>query len=219
MLNRKYLSLGVALRAFVLCIVLVGVSAFVTSRVISDDTAGKAGEPQKPQMPPEMAEMMKKMQELGTPGPHHRHLDAFVGEWNAAGKFWMGPGEPTATEGTATIKWILDGRYIQEEYRSEWGGQPFSGLSIFGYDNLAKQYTSLWIDNMSTAFFNSTGECDSSGKSFSFSGESPDCMTGKLKKHRMEWRVISKDKHVFEMHEADKDGKMAKMMEIVYTRK
>ncbi len=33
-------------------------------------------------------------------------------------------------------------------------GMPFEGMGIDGYDNLAKQYVSTWVDNMGTGIMN-----------------------------------------------------------------
>lgn len=211
MLKNKHL--GMALRTLLACSVLVGITALVASRVVSDDTKGQ------PEMTKEQMEAQKKMEEAGRPGPHHKHLDAIVGEWNCDSKFWMGPGEPMTAKATASYKWILDGRFVQEEYNSEFEGKPFKGIGTFGYDNTTKKYSSTWIDNMSTTLYVSSGTCDDSGKSFTFNGESPCCMTGKILKDRSEWKIISKDKHVFEMFKEGEDGKMMKVMEITYNRK
>ena len=66
MLKRRNLSMAAALRAVVACIVLVGVTAFVTSKVVSDDKPGDKHGGQ-----PEMDPAMAKMIEMGTPGPEH----------------------------------------------------------------------------------------------------------------------------------------------------
>jgi len=42
----------------------------------------------------EKQEMMKKMEAAGTPGPAHKALEAFVGNWKAEVKCWHEPGGP-----------------------------------------------------------------------------------------------------------------------------
>lgn len=212
MLKHKHLSLGMALRTLVLCTVLVGVTALVTSRVVSDDKKA-------PEMSKEQMEAQKRMMEWGTPGPQHKNLDSVVGEWSAESKFWMEPGaEPKVIQATSSNKWILDGHFVQCEYKSVWDGMPFNGTSIMGYDNFSKKYKSIWMDNMSTGIFSQDGTGDASGKNLTFEGEGPDCMSGKVVKHRTTYNVVSRDKHVFEMSK-ELDGKWIKLMEITYTRK
>jgi hypothetical protein len=212
MLKNKHLSLGMALRTLVICTVLVGVTALVASRVVSDDKKGP------PEMSKEAMEIQKRMMEWGTPGPNHKHLDSLVGEWNTEGKFWMEGPEPKVILATASNKWIHDGRFVQSDYKSVWDGMPFNGTNTLGYDNYSKKFSSVWMDNMSTSMMVQSGTGDASGKNISYEGDAPDCQTGKVAKHRSTYNIVSKDKHVFEMHK-ELDGKWIKLMEITYTRK
>jgi len=105
-----------------------------------DTTATAVHEPpqQKSSAPSDAQkqEMMKKMQEAGAPGPAHKALDVLVGNWQAEVKCWMDPdGPPNVSQGTAKATWILNGRFLQEEFHGEMMGKPFTGLSLLGYDN------------------------------------------------------------------------------------
>src|SRR6187399_2365390 len=93
------------------------------------------------------AEAAKQMQAIA-PGAAHKKLEPFIGEWNAEVKAWMAPGQPPAeSKGTAKATWILDGRYVQEEFSGDFMGQPFKGMSLTGYDNIRGKYRSVWVDN------------------------------------------------------------------------
>lgn len=214
-MKHRNLSLAAALRTLVALVVLVAVSAFVTARVVSDDK----GQPSDPMQSEEWKEMEKKYEEAGRVGPHHKHMEPFIGEWNAECKYWMGPGEPMTSKASSSNRWIMDGRFVQLDYKGEWQGKTFTGMSIMGYDNIQKKYYSTWIDSMSTSLYVQSGACDESGKTFTFEGEAPCPITSGMKKHKTVYKVISKDKHVFEMYEPGPDGQMAKNMEITYTRK
>ncbi|HWL93199.1 MAG TPA: DUF1579 domain-containing protein [Phycisphaerae bacterium] len=214
-MSRK-LSLAMALKSLVGALVLVGVTGIVASRVVSDDKTPPPGQQQPSK---EEAEMQRKMMEAGTPGQHHKYLEPFVGEWDAESKFWMGPGEPMVAKATATTKWIMGGRFIEMDYHGDFQGMAFIGRATTGYDNTLKRFNSTWLDNMSTTMFYSTGTDADSGRTLTFTGEAPCCMTGEIKKHKSVWKSLSKDKHVFEMFEEGKDGKSTKQMEITYTRR
>jgi hypothetical protein len=206
-------SLGVALHHLFLAVALVGVTALITGRAMSDDKKQPNGEG------PEN-EMMGKWVAAGTPGEFHKKLDAFVGNWKGVSKFWMDPSqEPEASEATMTVTWILGGRFLKQEYKGEVMGQPFEGLGLWGYDNLKKKYTASWADNMTTAIMSELGTCDASGKTFTLIGSHDDPMTGKAVAVKSITRIINKDKHVLEMYEPGPDGKMFKNLEITYTRK
>lgn len=170
--------------------------------------------------PASEAEMMKKWEAAATPGREHKALEALVGEWNITSKCWMAPdAPPVETKGTQKSRWILGGRFVQDEFEGEFLGKPMQGLGLSGYDNLKKKYTGLWIDTGGTAMFTSTGKASKDGKTLTFTGKMDDPMTGeKNKPLKYTIKIESKDRHVFEMFDLS-GGKSVKMMEMVFTRK
>ena len=169
---------------------------------------------------PDEAEMMKNWEEAATPGAAHKLLDQLTGEWNVASKCWMAPdAPPMETKGTTSTKWILGGRFLQDDFNGEFMGKPMKGLGITGYDNLKKKYTSFWIDEGGTAMYTSLGTASADGKTLTFIGKMDDPMTGEMDKTiKFILRMEGKDKHSFEMHEVAK-GKETKIAEMTYTRK
>ena len=163
---------------------------------------------------------MKKVATAGTPGPAHKALHALVGDWKAEVKCWMDTsGSPDVTQGTAKAAWTFGGRFLQEDFHGQMMGKPFKGMSLTGYDNVRQKYRGIWVDDMSTTIVTSEGDVDPAGKVFTFGGNYACAMTGeKNKESSMVYRILSRDKHVFEMYDLA-DGKKTKMMEITYTRK
>ncbi len=161
-----------------------------------------------------MHEAMMKMQE---PGPQHAKLKEAVGTWNAELKHWMGPGEPVIGKGKSVVKSIMGGRYIQEDFTSEFDGKPFHGRGIYGYDNAKQKYVSVWFDDMSTGFMPSEGTYDEATKTTTYVGGGQ-MMPGMEYKTRMVDKEIDKDKHVFEMYMTMPGQPEMKTMEITYTR-
>jgi hypothetical protein len=163
--------------------------------------------------------MMEAMIKHGTPGPEHKKLEPLVGVWTHSGKMWMDPdGPPSEFQGTTERKWILDGRFIIDETKSEFGGMPFHGIGYTGYDNTLKKYNGLWLDNMSTSVMTSSGTVDASGRVFTNYSEGVDCTTGKPCKGRDVTTIISNDEHKSVMYKLE-GGKEIKAMEITYKRK
>jgi hypothetical protein len=159
------------------------------------------------------------MEVAGTPGSAHKALEPLVGSWNVEVKQWMSPdAPPTTTKGTSKATWAMGGRFVQEEFKGEFMGKPFRGLSFTGYDNTKQRYNNVWMDDMHTAIFTSEGEGENGGKVVTLEG-SYDCpLTGeKNKAMKQVIRVISRDKHVLEMYDPGKGN--ARTMEITYTRK
>jgi hypothetical protein len=170
---------------------------------------------------PDMAEMMKKMEELAAPGPEHKTLASLAGEWEAEARCYMaGPDSPpTVTKGVNKGSMILGGRFLQEEFDGDMMGKKFHGVGLTGYDKLNKKFISTWIDDMGTGILVSEGTCDASGKVLTLNGKMDDAMTGeKGKEVRLVTRIISPNKHIFEMHDVAL-GEKSKVMEITYVRK
>ncbi len=160
---------------------------------------------------------MKKWLEAGSPGEHHEHMSALVGQWVGTFKMWDAPGAPEQTSETrATVRMDMNGRYLRATHESEFMGMPFRGQAIWGYNNLRKQYESIWIDNMSTGIAFSTGTCDRAGKVFTFTGEVDDPMSGKKVRQREVTTVLDSNSWKLEMYKPGPDGKEFKTFEVTY---
>ena len=163
-------------------------------------------------------ETMKKVEAAGKPGAQHKLLEPLIGEWTAEVKMWMAPeAPPTVTKGTVKSNWVMNGRFVREEFKGEMMGKPFNGMSLTGYDNQKQKYSSVWVDDVSTAIFVSDGTATEGGKVITFNGKM-DCPVTEQKdmpfKHVV--RIISADKHVFEAYDPSKGD--SKTMEITYVR-
>ena len=164
----------------------------------------------------QMDAMMKAMM----PGDAHKLLGNMVGTFDAKVTAWMMPGEPPMNStGTAVNSWIMGNRFVEQKFTGSFMGQPFHGLGYTGYDNVKKTYWSSWMDDMSTGVMNSLGSTSDGGKTWKFSAMMPDPVTGKEAPVEEHITIADKDHHLFEMWSPGPDGKMMKMMEIVYTRK
>ncbi len=164
----------------------------------------------------EKQEMQKKMEAAGTPGPAHKALDAFVGNWKTEVKSWCEPGgPPNVSQGTAKASWTLNRHFLEEEVHGEMMGKPFTGRSLMGYDNIKQTFNTVWVSDMQTAMVTSEGKGGKDNKVITLEGKSNCPATGRKDiPMKTVFRVISPDKYVFEMFN---DG--AKSMEITYTRK
>ena len=192
--------------------------AFVVAGTLTVDWVFGSENMQK--VDPTMDEMMKKVEAACTPGSAHQALEPLVGEWNVDVKTWMTPdAPPVASKGTAKSNWTLKGRFVQQEFSGDFMGQPFHGISFTGYDNVREKYRSVWIDDMSTTMVVSEGDADDDGKVITLGGSYACAMTGEKDKATTQiYRILSHDRHVFEMHDPAR-GENSKVMEITYTRK
>jgi hypothetical protein len=163
--------------------------------------------------------MMEKLKEFATPNENHKVLGTLVGNWDNTVKSWMSPdAKPEESKGTSEIDWIMGGRFVEQEVKGTFMGQPFEGIGIIGYDNEKKQYQSIWIDNMGTGITTGSGNYDPSTKTLTDQGTFS-CPAEGQKSYRGVTKIIDQDNFTYEMFMAGPDGKEFRAMEIVYTRK
>ena len=161
--------------------------------------------------------MMAEMQKAAMPGPMHEFLKPMAGSWKATAKTWMAPGDPAVSEGACENTWILGGRFLQTAYKGEFGGMPFEGFGLLGYDNQKKEFVSVWVDDMGTGISFSNGSADAAGKVLTLHSTTMDPATGKPVKYKMVTKVSDENQHAMSMITM-KDGKEHTDMEITYTR-
>ncbi len=174
-----------------------------------------------PQMSPAQQAMMEKMVKAATPGAPHALLAKMAGEWTGTVKLQMNPSQPAQEfQNMATITVLMDGRYIQETVSGQWGGMPYSGMSLYGFDNVSGKYAATMIDNMGTGFMTCVGTPDESGKVIRWVGTMNDPATGKPTTEHMVTTVTDDDHHTVEMFGTPPGArKEMKIMTIDYVRK
>jgi hypothetical protein len=163
--------------------------------------------------------MMQAWHKAATPGANHKLIASLTGQWAFSTKMWMQPGAPPETStGTAVYTPLMDGRFIQGDYKGTFGGMAFQGLGLTGYDNVAQHFTATWADNMGTSIMLMTGHYDPATKVFTYKGDMDDMMKpGTKVKVRQVVKVLDDDSHTMEWYET-RGGKEIKTMEIAYTR-
>ncbi|MCK6481044.1 MAG: DUF1579 domain-containing protein [Planctomycetes bacterium] len=173
--------------------------------------AAASGEPSAAEM-----EAWQKAMALGE---EHRRMAAECGEWTAAGKMWMAAGAPpTESTSEATIRMIHGGRFQVMDFRGDFMGMPFEGTGITGFDNVTKEYTSVWVDSMNTGTMITRGKATGPGR-IELTGSMKDPM-GDLCNFRQVLVSTGGTTIVMEMHvQGDKVPVEYKCMEIVFTKR
>jgi hypothetical protein len=150
---------------------------------------------------------MEAYLKAGAVTAEHKALEYFAGRWKVEAKMWTAPGAPPAESVNSNVgEMILGGRYVRMSYKGEMMGMPFEGLQISGYDNLAKAYTTFWIDNTSTSFYLLKGTYDDAKKTYTFTGRWADPVGGETPV-RMIIRIVSPDVYESETYVPGPDGK------------
>ncbi len=159
-------------------------------------------------------------EKASTPSAAHAKLAELEGTWEMTVTMWMDPSaDPLVSAATSSSKMVLGGRYLFDTVEGTAMGQPFSGMGWTGYDNIAGQYVSTWIDNFGTGIFTSQGDWDDEAGGLVMRGSYVDPVSGQEVKVKSVSRMDGPDKQIFTWYEkrtGDAEGR--KTMEIVSVR-
>lgn len=118
----------------------------------------------------EIQDQMQEALAAAQPGPQHAMLMKLAGEYTTTETFYAPGSQPQESTGTAKLKQILAGRFLEEENSGKSLGRAYSGMRLYGYNNGSKQYEAIWIYDGSTAFLVLDGTSDDNGKTIRYSG-------------------------------------------------
>jgi hypothetical protein len=183
-------------------------------------------------MSPEQKAMMQageaRWAANATPGKAHENLAKLAGEWDATIRISMGPGtgEWMESQGSATFKMILGGRYLKQSFKClmEMPGEepmPFEGLGLTGYNNRTGQYESTWMDNTGTAInvSKSPEGTDPDDEESAATGTYYDPFMDLETQSKEVSRWVDDNTHQFDYNALMPDGSWWHLMSITYKRK
>lgn len=163
--------------------------------------------------------MMEEYKKLATPGEPHKMMAHMEGSWETRTKSWEDPSQPPKeSRGTAEMKMILGGRFLQQDVSGQMMGAPFQGLEITGFDNIKQKFVTIWLDSMGTSIMMLEGTASPDGKTITQTSHVDDPIQGPMDL-RAVTTIIDNNTFGFEMYGKDKTGKESKWMEMVYNRR
>jgi len=157
---------------------------------------------------------------ISRPGPSHKFLAMFAGEWESEISFRSSPDQQRqVSRGASTIRWVLGDRFLQEDFQGEAGGEKFQGMGLMGFDNGARQFKMVWVDSLNTAVAVSSGRYNPEQNVFEMTSEVYDPLIGALKTVKSVLRIKSADKYEFSMFDTAPNGREFISFEMLYTRR
>lgn len=173
-----------------------------------------------PAAAPDTAAMNKAWMAFATPGDMHKWMEKTNGTWEGDVSTWMAPDAPPSVSKAVNVQSsVLGGRYVTGKFSGNMMGQPFNGMSLMGYDNAKKLFTSTWVDDMGTGIVHMDGTYNDATKTLSLKGHQTDFMTGKDSDMREEMVMIDDNTYKMTMYGAGLDGKEMKFMEGTFKKK
>ena len=177
-----------------------------------------AGPPKAPALDPKVLEGWLK---AGALAPQHARLKAYVGTWATHQTDWLPSGTVwNEADGTAVIRPVLGGRFIQEDYTTNLNGHAFHGYGLMGFDTQHGAYLLLWMDDLNTSYMALSGSFDGTQRVLTLVGALPPGATGQAT--TAGWRVTDTwwdaNHHAVVWWGHDAAGQPVKLSQILYTR-
>ena len=107
------------------------------------------------------------------PTKQHEWLKQLEGEWVTESEAPTGPGQPPVkSKGTEVVR-SLGGFFTVGEIKSDFMGQPLTGIMTLGFDPQAKKYVGIWVCSVDGYFWKYEGSLDAAGKVLTLNTEGP----------------------------------------------
>jgi len=155
--------------------------------------------------------------EMPKPGPEHKKLAYFVGNWTSEGEVKENPFMPSGKMTSRdSCEWFEGGFSVvcRSEGTSPWG--PQKGLGVMGYSLEEKKYTYFGIDNGPMAMTTvPAGTVE--GKTWTYNDSSK--MGGKTIRSRYIVTELSASSYTFRWQMQGDDGEWKTLMEGTSTRR
>ncbi|HLQ37080.1 MAG TPA: DUF1579 domain-containing protein [Planctomycetota bacterium] len=150
---------------------------------------------------------------LPKPQKEHELLKQSEGTWDCAIDS-MGQ----KSKGSSVMKLGFNGLFLVDDFTCDFGGAPFQGHGVLGYDTHKGRYVETWCDTMTTEIMVMEGSYDRKTNALTMTGSVHEGMTGQLVKMRLVTTWKDANTMVFEMFNTGADGKEVQAMTITYTR-
>lgn len=205
------------------CFSLLLMMPFLMGGFVSDGYAAE-----KAKISPHIEFLDKEtMQKLAKPGtaledPHHI-LPMLMGAWDFDLKYWSGKDDGAQTStGTVTNETVMGGRFLSGKANIilNIGGQniPYEGWTLFGYDGVRKQYTSVLLDSLYAGMTVGSGQYNEKTKTLEEKGSFADPVTGKERTYRSELQFVNADSFKRTVYVSGASGEF-KVLEMDFRRK
>ncbi|MDH3591934.1 MAG: DUF1579 domain-containing protein [Planctomycetota bacterium] len=168
-----------------------------------------------------MAEGHEEKEGAGAGGPpmwmvltkEHKDNLKWAGDWIVEMEFMMGPGKVLKSTGVAKFEPVMGGRYMKQSFSCAMDGMAYTGMGFHGYDVIAKEHVSIWLDNQSTYMGLSRGTATE------MKGIGPSHILGKLAPYKHVFKHTDDNNMTMEFWDTMPDGKLGRTGTLKYSRK
>jgi hypothetical protein len=163
-------------------------------------------------------QMMALMKKWSATDEHHKELAWYLGTWDTEMRM---TGAPAAEKGTSEFKWIVDGRWIAEDFNGTLMGAPYHGYGVMGFDRFKKKWVSTWVSSADTAMLRFEGVVvDPTGKVKVLWCNLDEYLTGERDRPaKGVYRKIDENTFLYELWDMAMGLEGGKVLEITYKRR
>ncbi len=165
-----------------------------------------------------------ELRELANPGPEHKVLANYVGNWSVAIRFGSGT-SALVYNGTSAHQMVADGRFLVCEFKATSNRGAAEGMFTLGFDRRHTEHTIQAIDSWGTYFVTARGKPQAGSKRVKLYGKDNDPHMKSLGLTKeFAYTIDFKDNHKFVIEvlmidTRTKERREQKMMEYQFIRK
>jgi len=144
-----------------------------------------------------------------------------VGDWDVAVEFKLPDGKAGKGKSVCQTKFIMDGKFIHQEYKSKFMGKPLTVVQILGYDEFKKKFVEfqLHVNDKDAHTVHNEGDFSDGGKTLKLESDSIDGRSGKPAKLRTVTTITDNDHYRLEWFITEMGGKEERKVVLNHTRK
>ena len=145
-----------------------------------------ATSPKTDTAPPAAKDPQSSFEPRSGPGKGQALMEKMTGNWNVVKSIFPVGKPPVRTRGTCRQNMVNGGRFLHSQFSfaNPTTGAEESGVGVLGYDPQTDQFTSVWIDERSTAFSFRQSETPFDGEQVILVGKSLDPAGAPARKSR-----------------------------------
>ena len=157
--------------------------------------------------------------EMGKTGAEHKELGKLIGDWDMTIKSpdHNDPTKTSTSKGTEKVEWLIEGRFTKSTTTADFGGMPFTGFGINGYNTITNKFETTWVDSMGTGQMTYIGTEDANHV-LTMTCQYDDPMTKSKKTSKFVAAWTDANTRTFKMYEVEGSTEML-VMDATYTRK
>lgn len=164
--------------------------------------AGGAGVPSADPIP--LEEQVKALSSQSRPGAKHAALGPLAGNWDVVlSDIGADQKETERFRGSATLTWILGGRFLRWDVAVDFGGVPGTTTGFLGFDSRLDEYELLMISDLAQGMAVAHGSGELSGQGLVFTVEQLEPRSGARARSRSRLRLLAGDHFILQQLEPD----------------